>query len=246
MELRTEAQQRLLNAIQACHEITTAPDLHRFIHDEFQTILPHEHFIYCIARAHVGKKSGEGHTRKLVNISFPNQFVPHIHDADGSTLSPLFTNWLQTRQPQFCPNRQALKLNRRWWETLVEHNLQNAGGNGVRGIDGGAYFAFANLEVIWNKQNALLLELVTPHLYIIADRLNQPLAVNHQAPILSTRQYEVLKWIANGKSNWEIGMILNISERTVKTHTVELMRRLHASNRAHAVALALAQGIIHL
>lgn len=57
---------------------------------------------------------------------------------------------------------------------------------------------------------------------------------------LSPRQREVLKWLIEGKSNWEIGKILSISERTVKFHAQQLMRKFEAANRYHLVANALA------
>ncbi len=49
----------------------------------------------------------------------------------------------------------------------------------------------------------------------------------------------MLSWIAAGKSAWEIGEILNISKRTVEEHSQQTVRKLGASNRAHAVALAI-------
>jgi len=61
---------------------------------------------------------------------------------------------------------------------------------------------------------------------------------------LSPREIEVLRWIANGKSAWEIGEILHIAKRTVAAHTQSAVRKLGATNRAHAVALALRDGII--
>ena len=56
---------------------------------------------------------------------------------------------------------------------------------------------------------------------------------------LTTREREVLQWIANGKSALEIGEILAISKRTVDEHTQSALRKLGAANRAQAVAIAL-------
>ena len=61
---------------------------------------------------------------------------------------------------------------------------------------------------------------------------------------LSAREQEVLKWISEGKSSWEIAMILVISERTVKFHTAAILNKLGAANRTHAVAIALSSGLI--
>lgn len=61
------------------------------------------------------------------------------------------------------------------------------------------------------------------------------------ASSLSSREREVLKWLIEGKSNWEIGRILHIAERTAKFHVKNLMRKLRASNRAQLVVNAFRQ-----
>ena len=56
---------------------------------------------------------------------------------------------------------------------------------------------------------------------------------------ISPREYDVLQWLKEGKSTWEIGKILSISERTVKFHIKNLCHKLNASNRTHALAKAI-------
>jgi len=63
---------------------------------------------------------------------------------------------------------------------------------------------------------------------------------------LTAREREVLRWVAGGKTSWEVSVILKISERTVKFHLVEASRKLNAVNRTSAVAKALARGLIKL
>jgi DNA-binding CsgD family transcriptional regulator len=63
---------------------------------------------------------------------------------------------------------------------------------------------------------------------------------------LSVREHEVLQWLLGGKSNWDIGMILSISEFTVKNHVQSILRKLNANGRQHAVAKALEAGLIQL
>jgi LuxR family quorum sensing-dependent transcriptional regulator len=65
-------------------------------------------------------------------------------------------------------------------------------------------------------------------------------------PKLTARESEVLRWVANGKSAWEIGEILNITKRTVDEHVRGGVQKLGAANRTHAVAIALCDGIIKL
>ncbi len=56
---------------------------------------------------------------------------------------------------------------------------------------------------------------------------------------LSPRETEVLCWVAQGKSNPEIGMILSISARTVQKHLERIYVRLGLENRHAAIALAM-------
>jgi transcriptional regulator EpsA len=53
---------------------------------------------------------------------------------------------------------------------------------------------------------------------------------------LTQREIEILEWIALGKTNPEIGSILNVSLFTVKNHIQRIFRKLNVSNRAQAVA----------
>lgn len=53
---------------------------------------------------------------------------------------------------------------------------------------------------------------------------------------LSPREIEILEWVRGGKTNIEIGMILNISAFTVKNHLQRIFKKLNVTNRAQAVS----------
>ena len=61
---------------------------------------------------------------------------------------------------------------------------------------------------------------------------------------LSAREKEVLRWLCDGKSNWEIGRILGLSPYTVKNHVSNILKKLGANNRRHAVIKAIELGLI--
>jgi DNA-binding NarL/FixJ family response regulator len=63
---------------------------------------------------------------------------------------------------------------------------------------------------------------------------------------LTTREIEVLKLVAKGKSNKEIGSELGIAEVTVKLHVGHILIKLKASDRTQATTTALQRGILHL
>jgi DNA-binding NarL/FixJ family response regulator len=63
---------------------------------------------------------------------------------------------------------------------------------------------------------------------------------------LTARELEVLKLIAKGRSNKEIGSALGIAEVTVKLHVGHILTKLKVNDRTQAATTALQRGILHL
>jgi DNA-binding CsgD family transcriptional regulator len=61
---------------------------------------------------------------------------------------------------------------------------------------------------------------------------------------LTPKEEEVLRWLSEGKSTSDIASILAICSRTVKFHISNILRKLNAENRTHAVVIALDRGLI--
>jgi DNA-binding NarL/FixJ family response regulator len=61
---------------------------------------------------------------------------------------------------------------------------------------------------------------------------------------LSAREVEVLKEVSAGRANKQIAATLELSEETVKTHMRNILSKLNAQDRTHAVMIALERGII--
>lgn len=74
----------------------------------------------------------------------------------------------------------------------------------------------------------------------LVDRMRRP----HAADALSPRELEVLRLVARGLSNAEIGRELFISEATVKTHLLRAFAKLGVSDRTAAVTSAIAAGYL--
>lgn len=74
----------------------------------------------------------------------------------------------------------------------------------------------------------------------IADRRHIP------SVSLTSQELECLKWCKEGKTNWEIGEILTISQKTVEFHLGNAMRKLGAGNRITAVIMGIKNGLIAL
>jgi DNA-binding NarL/FixJ family response regulator len=74
----------------------------------------------------------------------------------------------------------------------------------------------------------------------------QQLAQSVANDALSEREIEVLRRVAAGNRNRDIGAQLSISEETVKAHLRHILEKLAARDRTQAVAIAIRRGIIHL
>ena len=66
--------------------------------------------------------------------------------------------------------------------------------------------------------------------------VEEPVMADDDPGSLSSRELEIMEWVRNGKTNFEIGMILDISAFTVKNHLQRIFRKLDVVNRAQAVA----------
>src|SRR4029077_17576049 len=63
---------------------------------------------------------------------------------------------------------------------------------------------------------------------------------------LTAREIDVLRLIATGNANKELAARLSIGEETVKSHITNILEKLGANDRTHAVTIALKRGIIEL
>jgi transcriptional regulator EpsA len=73
-----------------------------------------------------------------------------------------------------------------------------------------------------------------PHQSVSQGSVTPRFAQDH---LLSVREREILQWVALGKTNDEIGSILELSLYTVKNNVQRIFRKLNVSNRAQAVAV---------
>ena len=75
---------------------------------------------------------------------------------------------------------------------------------------------------------------------------NSMLGEAHVVPILSDREIEVLTWIAYGKTNSEIAIILSLSESSIRVYIERAKEKLKANNKRYAATLAVRLGLILL
>jgi DNA-binding CsgD family transcriptional regulator len=63
---------------------------------------------------------------------------------------------------------------------------------------------------------------------------------------ITLREREILGLAAKGKTSAEIAEALHISSLTAQTHIKNAIRKMQASNKTHAVSLAIARGLVRL
>lgn len=88
------------------------------------------------------------------------------------------------------------------------------------------------------------LQLFAVHAQDAAMRLLVPPAQQPERPGLTPRELEVLRWTMDGKTAWEVGAVLGISERTAVLHVTNAMHKLGCVSKHQAVLKALRLGLI--
>jgi transcriptional regulator EpsA len=114
-----------------------------------------------------------------------------------------------------------------------------------------SFFTFGCVPGTAGSRERHVVGLVVPFLHVawMRTRINWPGDGTVVKPavesVLTARETEILQWIYHGKSNIEIGMILNISALTVKNHVQKILRKLNVLNRTQAIGKALALRILN-
>jgi DNA-binding CsgD family transcriptional regulator len=95
------------------------------------------------------------------------------------------------------------------------------------------------------QDNLDLIGALTAQFYLSYKRLNAQANPSRAAARgITAKEAEILSWVASGKTDAEIAVILNISRNTVDTHMRHIFTRLGAHNRVTAVVKAIAEGFI--
>lgn len=89
------------------------------------------------------------------------------------------------------------------------------------------------------------LQLFAVHAQDAALRILTPALAAPGTPSLTPRELETLRWTMEGKTAWEVGNLLGISERTAALHVNNATHKLACVNKHQAVLKALRLGLIH-
>lgn len=105
-------------------------------------------------------------------------------------------------------------------------------------------FSLAGRQIEYHPEMRGVLTLMASYAIGRAIVLQQGCSDQNRQVRLSAREREALQWASEGKHDWEIGEIMNISEHGADKHMRSARSKLGAINRAQAVAEAIRRGLI--
>jgi DNA-binding CsgD family transcriptional regulator len=235
----------LINDSLAC----TSPEQVVKLMGRLGALLPYQAALSCM-----GKIGANGIIEdvKLLNVNYPADYLAELAKRELTMKDPVvmenFKNfrmqyWADTfkQQPVTHDIRTILSLAEDYGFRKVRSGCGY--GYGVRNLKGteGSFFCYQGLDR--SSRTEEILSLVIPHFHEAIRRTGQ---ISKNTAPLTPKEIDVLNWLKQGKSNWDISIILKISERTVKFHVGNIMRKLDATTRTHAVAIAFEQGLVDI
>jgi LuxR family maltose regulon positive regulatory protein len=103
------------------------------------------------------------------------------------------------------------------------------------------------LDELWETSHGIdpdYLGKVIAAIRLVSGRTEDVVATRAQHDLLTLRETEILKLVADGKANKELARLLNISDNTVETHLRKIYQKLETKNRTQAVARARDKGLL--
>jgi LuxR family quorum sensing-dependent transcriptional regulator len=153
----------------------------------------------------------------------------------------------RTQTKSFCWNQTPVSPDDKIAQSImdiaaVDYRMRHGLCVPIHGVHGyQASVSFAGFEVEERVEAKSAVEIVAVYAF---NRFNQLRSITNAVKVLTAREREVMVWIAAGKSAWDIGSILSVSEDTVNKTVASAMRRLNVYNRPQAVAESIRRGEI--
>ncbi len=245
----SEREALLLN-IDVSLRVHTRPQLFSWVQGALQSLIAHEVLVCGLQEGRQAPLRVDSFSTAPVDCARLNEFF----QQDVSLVPHLIKTWEENRcqavlvdsaRGPHAGGALARELARLGLSELLVHGTHDASGNMT------SFFAFAARPGTLGAKQAYLADLVVPYLHAawVRSQVTWPLdragTKPAKAGLLTPREQQILQWIYHGKSNIEIGMILEISPLTVKNHVQKTLRKLNVLNRTQAVGKALALRIVN-
>ncbi len=231
--------------LELIHRVLLCADMDEFgaLVERLRDLVPFD-FAICV----LGRKDPAGKVTfcSPVNINYPPEWIDLYLSRNYQLIDPVAReNFGRFRLQRWAETYRRCGAPRDFLSLAEDFGLKDGYTHGVRNARStlGSLFSLSGPSVEYNDRNDTILELIVPHLHQSLVRISGR-ENGGVPPVLSPREKEVMTWIREGKSNWEISAILGCSERTVKFHVSNVMKKLDAVTRTQAVAIAVERGLI--
>ncbi|UXI68575.1 helix-turn-helix transcriptional regulator [Tahibacter amnicola] len=186
---------------------------------------------------------------------FPQEWVERYFAQDYLRIDPVVAHCHAHATPIVWPTRRHLRRGekslslaaRRLFREAAEHGLKSGISIPIHGLGctwGMVSFASSDpRQADELADRAADLHLFAHYIHEAGHRYSHATALP-PPPHLTTRELECLHWAAEGKTSWEIGRVLGVSERTVVFHLQNAAQKFGVNGRQPAVARAIALGMI--
>jgi len=196
-------------------------------------------------------------TRDIIYMTnLPPLWVAHYVEENYADSDPVIKDCLGARLPiRWTENYRANQRNEgeaRMMEDAWENGVRRGLTIPIHGPRGELGIFSLNSQ-LGDKEFERLTDSIKYDAQVMAyhfhDAVCRALRAKQVVPLptpLTEREVEILRWTAAGKTAWEIGGILNISERTVNFHVQNVMEKFGVHNKTHAAAKAMGMGLFAL
>lgn len=192
-------------------------------------------------------------TRKISGTSH-TAWRQHYDAQNLGQVDDLLKSGLRSRAPttwtRFRQARRPTAAKERIYNDAAEFGLRDGFYLPLHQADGSMHgVSLMTSEALPTDQGTLaILHMLSLYYALAAERLGLVAAAlgSEAGPKLdlTTRQIECLQWIAAGKSSWEIGEILGLSEYTVNEHLAAARKRLGVRTTTQAAIQAVLRGLV--
>lgn len=184
---------------------------------------------------------------RQINIEFPTDWLKTYREQCYFSIDPVARVLFSANEPMIwreMRTRQKSKAAQTFYGRAAEFGLKEGFSFGARFArsPSASFFTCVGDDLTRTPRHMAVVKYLIPHLHAALSKVH--LGLLKDAPALTPREVEVLNWAKFGKTNWEISLQLNVSERAVKFHIENAIKKLHANNRSQAIAVALSQGLI--
>lgn len=244
--LDSEDRDRLVWIAEAALQVESQSAFFLWSQGALQMLIPHE-IMLCGVRMTPGKGSSLQFLRFSSSRYFREAHFDTVCDPQEGLLAQLVLRWTRDARPCFCLPGESQQLD----QTLLDSELRNIIAHGVRGPDGepAAFFTYSRTSLPRDGRTVRILDLLTPTVYatfarVLASDLADEGAGARVPNLVSQREVEILALIKEGRTTQHIADSLGLSPFTVKNHVQNILRKLGARTRSHAVAQAINQGLL--